>query len=133
MTFRVGRDAPCMLRSFCFIAFYTSWRPSDEDRLDEILAIRGLNRIMPRTAGCELNLEVLQIELRTMLSVHASLIIVWSSDHFDNHLEGATNTDRNISLLLLARANVLLRIEHRAGPDMRSIRQGRLWNHDRVD
>jgi hypothetical protein len=54
---------------------------------------------MPRTAGCELNLEVLQIELRTMLSVHASLIIVWSSDHFDNHLEGATNTDRNISLL----------------------------------
>jgi hypothetical protein len=83
--------------SACLIAFYTSWRPSNEDRLNEILAIRGLDRIMPRTAGCELKLDLPKIELRTMLSVHASLITVWSSDHFDNHLEGATNTDRNIS------------------------------------
>lgn len=36
---------PDTLRPFCFIASYTSWRPSDEDRLNEILAIRGLNRI----------------------------------------------------------------------------------------
>lgn len=42
---------------------------------------------MPRTAGCELKLGVPKIELRTMLSVHANLITVWSSDHFDNHLE----------------------------------------------
>jgi hypothetical protein len=78
---------PDILRPFCFIASYTSWRPSDEDRLNEILAIRGLDRIMPRTAGCELNLEGPSKEPRTMLSVHASLITVWSSEHFDNHLE----------------------------------------------
>lgn len=42
MSVRVGSFLRCKVFPACFIAFYTSWRLSDEDRLNELLAIRGI-------------------------------------------------------------------------------------------